>query len=187
MNKTISARILTLTAVCIAFCVIMPIFFHIIPNAGPSLCPMHIPVLLCGLVCGPLSGLLCGLTGPLLSSVLTGMPGAPILPAMTAECAVYGLVSGLMMHRIETGKLRTDLYISLITAMLLGRIAGGAVSALLYTKGSYTIAIWAAAYFGKNAPGILLHLIAIPLIYAALEKAGLIPGRYPAAVRSAVK
>jgi uncharacterized membrane protein len=184
MKRTFSARILTLTAACIAFCVILPIFFHIIPNAGPSLAPMHIPVLLCGLICGPVSGFLCGLTGPLLSSVLTGMPGAPILPAMTAECAVYGLVSGLMMRRMETGKLRTDLYISLITAMLLGRVAGGAVAAVLYTKGSYTIAIWAAAYFGKNAAGIVLHLITVPLVYFALEKAGLIPGRYPAAVRA---
>ncbi len=69
-----------ITAICIALCVVLPQAFHAIPNAGSIYLPMHIPVLLCGLVCGWPYGLLCGLAGPLLSSLFTGMPAAAYLP-----------------------------------------------------------------------------------------------------------
>ena len=88
-----------LTAVCIALCVVLPQAFHAIPNAGAVYLPMHIPVLLCGLICGWQYGLLCGLAGPLLSSLLTQMPPMAILPAMMLEVAIYGAVCGIMMRR----------------------------------------------------------------------------------------
>ena len=83
---------LVITAVCIALCVILPYAFHAIPNGGILFSPMHLPVLLCGIICGPLYGLLCGLAGPFLSSVLTGMPVWAYLPTMMIELAIYGLV-----------------------------------------------------------------------------------------------
>lgn len=63
-----------ITAVCIALCYVLPLLFHGIQGAGQVFCPMHIPVFLCGLVCGWQFGLLCGLAGPALSSALCGMP-----------------------------------------------------------------------------------------------------------------
>lgn len=55
-----------------------------------------------------------------------------MLPGMMVECGVYGLVSGLMMQLVHTKKLYADLYISQITAMLLGRILSGVCKALLF-------------------------------------------------------
>lgn len=53
------------TAVCMALCVVLPIALHAIPNAGTLISPMHLPVLLCGMICGWHYGLACGLMGPL--------------------------------------------------------------------------------------------------------------------------
>ena len=85
------------TAVCAALCLVLPMAFHSIPNAGQVILPMHIPVLLCGLICGWPFGFICGLLGPALSSLLTGMPPAAMLPSMMVECAVYGAVSGIVL------------------------------------------------------------------------------------------
>ena len=123
--KISNIKRLTLSALCVALCVVLPMAFHVIPNAGAVMLPMHLPVLLCGLVCGWQYGLLCGLVGPLVSSILTGMPPAAMLPGMMVECGMYGCVGGLMMERIRTGSLYADLYISLPVAMLMGRVMSG--------------------------------------------------------------
>ena len=168
---------LTLTALCVALCVVVPMAFHVIPNAGVVMLPMHIPVLLCGLVCGWQYGLLCGILGPLVSSVLTGMPPAAMLPGMMVECGMYGCVGGLMMEYIHTGSLYADLYISLPVAMLTGHVISGIVKALILTPGlSFTA--WATASFVTALPGISIQLILLPTLIVALTRAGLIPGRY---------
>ena len=168
---------MTLSALCIALCVVVPMAFHAIPNAGTVMLPMHIPVLLCGLVCGWQYGLLCGILGPLVSSVLTGMPPAAMLPGMMVECGMYGCVGGLMMEYIHTGSLYADLYISLPVAMLMGRVISGIVKALILTPGlSFTA--WATASFVTALPGISIQLILLPTLIVALTRAGLIPGRY---------
>ena len=113
MNKLSYVKKAILTAACIALCVVLPMAFHAIPNAGNIYCPMHMPVLLCGLVCGWPFGLLCGVAGPLLSSLFTGMPPAAYLPSMIIELAAYGLTAGLVMRFVHTRKMMADLYISL--------------------------------------------------------------------------
>lgn len=168
-----------LTAVCIALCVVLPMAFHAIPQGGSIYCPMHIPVLLCGLLCGWPFGLLCGLAGPVLSSALTGMPPVGYLPSMMVELAVYGAASGLMMKLVKTGKLYPDLYVSLIVAMLCGRIVGGLANAAIFSRGDYSMAAWATGYFVTGLPGIVIQLALIPSIVFALEKANLVPMRYP--------
>ena len=172
-----SIKRLTLTALCIALCVVVPMAFHVIPNAGAVMLPMHIPVLLCGLVCGWQYGLLCGLVGPLVSSILTGMPPAAVLPGMMVECGMYGCVGGLLMERIRTGSLYADLYICLPAAMLAGRVISGVVKALILTPGlSFTA--WVTASFVTAFPGIMIQLIFLPTLIVALTRARLIPGRY---------
>ena len=176
-------RIVT-TAVCIALCVVLPLALHLIPgagslNLGTLLSPMHLPVLLCGLVCGWQYGLVCGIIGPLLSSLLTSMPGWGYLPNMMIELALYGLISGIMIGLVHTGKQTMDLYISLVTAMLAGRILTGIARAL--TLGIFmpvTLKSWATGYFVSSLPGIILQLILLPVLYMALQRAKLIPTRY---------
>lgn len=179
MNKMSAVKKSIITAVCIALCVVLPQAFHAIPNAGATYCPMHIPVLLCGLVCGWQYGLVCGIAGPLLSSLFTGMPPAAVLPPMMVECAVYGLVTGLMMKFVSTKKTYGDLYISLITAMLAGRVAAGIAKALIFARGEITIVTWATTHFATALPGIVIQIVLLPTIVFALMKAHLIPERYP--------
>ena len=166
------------TAVCIALCYVLPLLFHGIQNAGSIFLPMHLPILLCGLLCGWPFGLLCGIAGPALSSALTGMPPVVILPSMMLELAVYGIVTGLMMKIVRTGRTYADLYISLIAAIAAGRIVAGLAQALIFAGGSYSLAAWAASYLVTSWPGTLLQLVLLPSIAAALMKAHLVPARY---------
>ena len=115
---------LVFCAICVALCVVLPMAFHAL-GSGTVFLPMHVPVLLCGLVCTWPYGVVCGLLGPLLSSVLTGMPAAAVLPSMMAELAVYGLVTALVMRLVHTGRLYGDLYIALCCAIPCGRIVAG--------------------------------------------------------------
>ena len=161
-------------AVCISLCVILPFAFHMIPNGGTLFSPMHLPVLFCGIVCGPWYGLLCGLFGPILSCILTGMPGVGYLTIMMTELAVYGFISGMVMRFLHTGKQITDIYISLLAAMIFGRILAGIAQALLFAPDEYTMAIWATSYFVSCFPAILMQLILIPILYVALQKARLL-------------
>ena len=92
MSQMSQVKRAMITAVCIALCVVLPMAFHSIQNAGAIFCPMHIPVLLCGLLVGWPYGLLCGLAGPLLSSLLTGMPAMGYLPCMMVARMVCSAV-----------------------------------------------------------------------------------------------
>jgi hypothetical protein len=170
---------ITITAVCIALCYVLPIAFHGI-GLGSILSPMHIPVLLCGLVCGGGWGALCGIFGPVLSSLLSGMPPMLMLIRMIPELAIYGLAGGLAMHFIRTGKATLDVYISLGLAMIAGRIVGGIATAIFMaaTSGVYSLTLWLTSYFVEAIPGIAAHLVLVPLLVLTLTKAKVIPGRY---------
>ena len=172
MNNSKTKR-LTVSAICLALCVVLPVLFHAVPNAGNIFLPIHFPVLICGLMCGTVYGAVCGVIGPLLSSLITSMPPLSVAPSMMIECAVYGLVCGLMIKYVKTGKSLLDLYLSLITSMLLGRIVAGLAKALIFTPGISPFA-WVGASIITGIPGIAIQLILIPLLITALTKAGLI-------------
>ena len=177
MKQRISVKKITISAVCIALCAILPLALHTF-KLGKVLSPIHFPVLLCGLVCGSGYGMVCGLVGPVLSYLLSGMPAPPTLFTMMPELAVYGLVSGISMKLIRTGVSVIDVYISLMIAMVLGRIIGGVAQLLLYTGGeAYGLSIWLTSYFVTTLPGIICQLTLLPLLYFTLSKAKLIPAR----------
>lgn len=177
--KLSSMKRISLCAMCVALCYVLPIAFHAI-GLGSALSPMHIPVLLCGLVCGGGYGLISGILGPVLSSLISGMPPMMMLLRMIPELCVYGLAGGLAMRFIRTGRAALDVYIALVIAMIAGRIVGGIASAIFYTvtSGVYSFALWAASYFVEALPGIAAHLILVPILVFTLSKAKLIPQRY---------
>ena len=177
MKTRNSIKNMTLTAVCIALCVVLPIAFHSIPDAGSVFLPMHIPVLICGMICGWPYGFICGLMGPLLSSALTGMPPIAILPAMMLECGTYGMVSGIMLKLVHTKSTYGDLYIALVVAMLAGRVVSGIAKALIFMPGM-AFSAWIAASFVTALPGILIQLVFLPSVVLTLMKARIIPVRY---------
>ena len=178
MNSMTPVKRMTLAAACVALCVVLPIAFHSIPDGGSIFLPMHIPVLICGMICSWPYGLLCGLMGPLLSSVLTGMPGAAYLPAMMEECGTYGMVSGLMLKMVHTRKTYLDLYIAQVTAMLAGRVVSGIAKALIFSPG-IAMSAWVTGSFVTALPGIILQLALLPGVVGTLMKARVIPQRYP--------
>ena len=169
---------LVFTAACIALCLVLPMAFHSIPNAGSIFLPMHIPVLLCGLICGWPFGLVTGLIGPFLSSILTGMPPAAMLPSMMVECGAYGAVAGLMMQFVRTKNATVDLYVSMVIAMAAGRILSGLAKAWIFTPGVAPFA-WVTTSLVTGIPGIVVQLLVLPAVVFALTRAKLIPVRYP--------
>ena len=103
-----------------------------------------------------------------------------MLIRMIPELLVYGLAAGLAIKYIRTGSAAADTYWSLGIAMIAGRIAGGIATAIFYmaTSGVYSIALWATSYLVESVPGIIAHLILVPLLAFTLEKARVIPARY---------
>lgn len=179
MQKMSNVKKSIITAVCIALCYVIPLMFHGIQNAGNIFCPMHIPVFICGLICGWQYGLLCGIAGPALSSALSSMPPVAILPSMMVELAVYGTVAGLMMKLVRTKSTYADLYISLIVAIVCGRVLAGLAKALIFARGSYSMSAWIAGSVVTSWPGTVIQLVFIPTIVFALMKSHLIHERYP--------
>jgi hypothetical protein len=181
MKNSKAIKNATICAACIALCYVLPIAFHSV-GLGSVLSPLHLPVLLCGIVCGGWYGLFCGIAGPLLSSVLSGMPGPMMLITMVPELMAYGLVTGIAMKYIRTGRTIADLYIALIIAMIAGRIIGGlaqiASIQLIGIEKAFGIFIWINSYFIGTMPGILCQLAVIPVLVLTLMKAKVIPNRY---------
>lgn len=165
---------LTYAGVCLALCLVLPFLTGQIPQIGSKLLPMHIPVLLCGFLCGPVWGLAVGLIAPVLRSLLFGMP--PLFPTATAmafELAAYGLLAGLF-YKLLPKKTRY-LYLALILTMIGGRLVWGlAMTLLMGAAGkSFTLAAFWAGAFANAWPGIVLQLVLIPPVVAALKKAKL--------------
>ena len=183
MKEMSSVKRSCISAVCIALCYVLPLVFHAF-GAGEVFLPMHIPVLLCGLLCGAGYGAFCGIAGPVLSCVLSGMPSATGLISMVPELCVYGLICGLVLRFVHTKNTYADLYLALVAAMLLGRVAGGIAKALFYLSGmsgmmTLSMPLLASTYFVQSIPGIVIQLIILPTLVFTLMKARLIPERYP--------
>lgn len=167
---------LSYSAVCLALALILPFLTGNDFRLGNMLCLMHIPVLLCGVLCGWEYGAMVGLVAPLLRFVLFSRP--PLLTAipMAPELLVYGLVIGLLYKAMP--KKLGYLFPTLIIAMICGRIAGGAAKIVLLGLGyleGYSLSAWFSAYFTVAIPGIILQLVLIPIIVTALKKAKLVP------------
>jgi niacin transporter len=173
VSKNENAKNMVYTGLFIALGVLLPVLVHMIPNMGMVLLPMHIPILLCGLICGVRYGLICGLITPLLAFLLTGRPPAFLLPAMQVELAAYGAVSALIMLYVKTKSMYANVCMSLIGAMLVGRVVFGMVNALILQVGEYTLQMWLTAAFVTAMPGIVIQIIIVPIIVIALWKAKL--------------
>lgn len=160
---------------CLALCMVLPFLTGQIPQIGSAISPMHIPVLLAGFLCGPWWAMAVGAVAPLLRFALFGMP--PIFPvglAMCFELAAYGLVSGLLYRLLP--KKTVNIYVSLVAAMLAGRVVWGIVMVILsgVTGSVFTWAAFLAGAFVNAVPGIIIHIVLIPLLVVALRRAGII-------------
>lgn len=168
MKKT-SVFSLTGSSLFIALGILLPIIFHAF-GAGTAFLPMHIPVLLCGFIFGWQYGAVCGFIVPLLSALLTGMPPVyPIATAMMFELCAYGLLAGLFYK-----KFKWNVILSLICAMLGGRVISGIANAIFMgiSNKPYGFSAFITGAFVTALPGIIIQIVAIPLIVMAIEKTG---------------
>ena len=172
MNK--KNRRLAYSALFLALALVLPFLTGQIPTIGKALSPMHIPVMLCGFLCGPLWGAAVGAVAPLLRSVLFGMPAMfPGGVAMTVELTTYGILSG-WLYRLLPRK-PWSIYVSLLVAMVCGRLVWGAARfALAGLSGSeFPFSAFLAGAVTGAVPGIILHIVLIPLLVMGLERAKL--------------
>lgn len=160
-----------LSGIFLALTMVLPLMVGGIPQIGNMLLPMHIPVLLCGFICGPKYGLIVGFIAPLLKFVLQGVP--PLFPvgmSMCLELATYGFVTGLLYRRFA--KTTKNIYMDLVVAMILGRVVWGICMLLLLAiKGQvFTFTAFIAGAITTALPGIILQLIIIPVIMVVTTK-----------------
>ncbi|MBR1472326.1 MAG: ECF transporter S component [Lachnospiraceae bacterium] len=177
-----SSRIkkMVLAGMFLALGLVLPFLTGQIPEIGKKLSPMHIPVLLCGFICGWQYGLIVGVITPVLRSLMFGMPALfPQAVGMAFELGAYGLSSALLYRFFKQWKV-AGIYITLVLSMLIGRIVWGLASVVLYSVGvpeqDFTFQMFLAGGFINAVPGIVLHLILIPVILIGLKRAGVMRG-----------
>ncbi len=173
MNKT--TRNMTLSAMFIALALVLPFFTGQIPQIGSMLLPMHFPVFLTGLICGWQYGLTVGAIVPILRHLMFGMPPMLTAIAMAFELATYGLVAGYIYTRVKKQTV-TTIYISLLSAMIIGRIVWGIVQIIIlnFTGSAFTVQMFMAGALLNAIPGIIAQLVIVPIIMIALDKAKII-------------
>ena len=161
---------MVLSAFFLALSYVMPFLTGQIPEIGSMLCPMHIPVLLCGFLCGWQWGMTVGFIAPLFRSLTLGMPPLfPVAICMAFELAAYGAVSGLMHKYLP--KKKPYIYLSLLAAMLAGRFIWGAAMfvALSIDGGAFTLSAFFAGAITNAVPGIIVQLVIIPVAVMILD------------------
>lgn len=170
-KKQVKFQKMTLSAIFLTIGLILPFFTGQIPQIGSMLLPMHIPVLMCGMICGSGYGGLVGLILPIMRYFLFGMPFIfPTGISMAFELAVYGFVVG-KMYCESKWKCWRNLYISLITAMISGRIVWGIVFAILcgVSGQKFTMGIFISSAVINAIPGIALQLVFVPFFVKSLN------------------
>lgn len=160
---------LVYSALFIALGLVIPMIFHQFSMGGKVFLPMHLPVLIGGMILGPRYGLFIGFLVPILSSVMTGMPPAyPMLPIMFFELGIYGFVSGLLYRYLHM-----NIFIALILSMIAGRVAAGIVVFLLsqfFSFQSPGFFLYIKGAIVTGFPGIVIQIIFVPLVVKLLEK-----------------
>lgn len=173
-REALQVRRMTYSALFLAIAMVLPFITGQIPEIGRMLSPMHIPVLLCGFMCGWPWGIAVGFIAPLLRSVMFGMPAMfPTAVAMAFELAAYGGISGWLRRKLPGDKWL--IYPILLISMAAGRIVWGTVRLLLsgLSGTAFTWEMFILGAFAEAVPGIILHIVLIPVLVIVMETAGL--------------
>ena len=168
-------RNIVLSGLFIALGLVLPFFTGQIPSVGNKLLPMHLPIFLCGFILGGPIGLAVGLIVPILRSVLFGMPPFyPVAIAMSFELATYGGLTGFLFRKLS--KTTLNIYVSLLSAMIVGRIVWGvAMLMLLSVYGTpFTLKMFLGGALINSTPGMIAQIIIIPVLLISLKRANLV-------------
>ena len=172
---TKNVKTLVMAALFLALGLVLPFFTGQIPQIGSMLLPMHLPVFLCGLICGWQYGAVVGFVLPLFRYALFGMPPLLTAIAMAFELMTYGLLSGWLYNR-SRWKCIIALYRSLLIAMIGGRVVWGIVRVLMTGVAGepFTWQLFLSGALLTAIPGIILQLVFIPAVMVALDRTGLV-------------
>lgn len=167
--------------IAVVAAVALPQVFHLAGAAmglgtmiGQTLLPMHLPVLLVGLLAGPFAGLATGALAPIVSFLLTGMPMAPMVPFMVIELAAYGLFAGFLRGVSLPAAVPEPLgwLGKLVAAQIGGRLVDAlAIAVAVYLLGNAQMSVasvWTAV--GTGLPGLVLQWVLIPIIMFTVER-----------------
>lgn len=175
MKKRNKINKLALSGMFLAISYVLPFITGQIPEIGNMLCPMHIPVLICGYICGAPWGLAVGFIAPLLRSLTLGMPTLfPRAVAMAFELATYGFFTGMLYHSLP--KKKKYIYATLIIAMVMGRLVWGTVqlACLGFDLNKFTFSAFWTASVVNAIPGIIIQIVLVPIIVMLLDKSKII-------------
>lgn len=170
---------LTQAALFTALGVFLPQLSHLFgADFGKLISPMHFPIFIAAFLLGPLYGSAVAIACPVLSSLIMGMPVAPKIPFMVLELLTYALAASIIYQPTSKWKKPISLYVSLVTAQILGRIVYAlGITAAVKLFGVTHPAIYRSVSilafvesFAEGLPGIILQLILIPIIVIVLEK-----------------
>ena len=175
MQNRKNIRKIALSAMFLALSFVLPFFTGQIPEIGSMLCPMHIPVIICGYLCGAPWGLVIGFIAPLFRSLIMSMP--PLFPtalSMAFELAAYGFMSGFLFKKLP--KTNLYIYIDLIISMISGRIVWGIVTFILMGLDieKFGFSMFFTSAILNAIPGIILQLVLIPVLIIIINKSQII-------------
>ena len=186
MRKNAQLIKMIIAAMLMAVGMVMPKMLGGVEVIGQSISPLHIPALIAGLTLGGFWGGVVGFASPLLAHyVMQAPPVINVALPMAFECLAYGVISGVMYVLLRRLFKQLPSIVALlgaqVMAMVLGRVVGGAAKALLLAagvitaKGAFTFTVFVTSYFVSTAVGAVIHLIVVPAVVVALEKAKLSP------------
>ncbi len=168
---------ISLSAMFLCIGLVLPFLTGQLQTIGNMLLPMHLPVLLCGLILGAKYGFATGIILPVLRSLIfTKPPMYPNAVIYAVELCTYGLVIGLV-YKCFAKKNVGAVYASLVSAMISGRIVWAAAkNVVLGLSGkSFTFEMFLSGAFLEAIPGIILQLVLIPVLMVVLQRAGYLP------------
>lgn len=164
-----------LSAMLLALCIVLPFITGGIPQIGNMIAPMHIPVFICGFLCGWQYGAVIGFVAPLMRSFLFSMPIMyPTAAAMAFELAAYGLLCGVLNKTLP--KRNGYIYPALLISMIGGRLVWGLARYIMagLSGSEFSISMFLTGAFTEAIPGIICHIIIVPLAVIALRKTKLL-------------
>ncbi len=155
----IKTQQITLIALFIALCILVPFLFHLV-GLGKMFLPMFLPILLAGFIIEFPAAILVGLLGPWISALTTGMP--PLFPT-ALSMSIEGLVtSGLASYLYH--KMQIRFWIGLIVAIIAQRLARIVMLLLILPLFGLPAKALSIADFVYSLPGVLLQLLLTPII-----------------------
>lgn len=153
--------------------VAVPQLFHLVgrycdmgTSLGETYLPMHLPIILAGLLVGPYAAGIAGILGPVFSYLMSGMPSIVMLPFMMIELFAYGASAGLLRN------VKMPTILKVLISQISGRLLRGA-AILIGFYGLHSMVKPAIIYksIATGLFGIILQLVLIPLVVYRIKEA----------------